>query len=119
MSKRTDGAGRAAEVIIELACNVGAFANKQKHLPFPSRGTTWSQHRLTAIIDQETGLPEITAARDRLEEALIEIRVKLGFPLGKALSGTFSIDWCGIADIVRLIDAALAKPEGGEKDDDS
>lgn len=67
MSKHTDEAARAADVIIELACNVGAAANKQKHLPFPSRGKKWGRHILATIIDQKMGLSELKACIKSLE----------------------------------------------------
>lgn len=51
-------------------------------------------------------------AVEKLVEALIEARVRLGFPVGtQQPNGFFSIEYHAVADTVKIIDDALADYE--------
>ena len=111
MAKPTEKAVNAATVIVTLNADVNKMAGVRNH-----RCGNWGVDPVAAIIDQKTGLPEITAERDRLRTEKGELLKEL-----ESLIEAIVEDWGWRERLRRLkrAEAALswAEPESGEKEE--
>lgn len=120
MEEHTLGPKRAA-VRIDNQCDIWDLddAHHRPHTFRPERlkvfatfiteETAAERDKLNVILVETIAQHDrLQTERDRLREALIEARVKLGFPIGKQPNGFFSHE---VVATVEIIDAALAEPE--------
>lgn len=109
--KHTDGAVRAAKELWEPLRRVYVAAKCE----IPEN----MEDNIAAIINQETGLPEITAERDRLREALVDCEKvmnisanQLATPVGS--SGQTVLNRQLVECVIRTRAALAKEPESGE-----